>query len=225
MVWSHVLHCGSSQDLYKVCSNWFFPWLAWPLLAPGRKQTPPIGFHLLPGSRDQHWHSCTRAGKLDHQAGMNGAVLTGLLIAAGSFHSRPDRQSLQPKVGSSSHHRALPPPAAWPCCGPVPSKGLLVLCPVIVSALCLLARVSQCNSNTVFLWSLHSLFWRNSTRSSHFFGFCIFVLIVWMCPTPYLMISNTFNKQNLKIILIIQTGDWKFASGDYISPVSRQKAT
>ena len=27
------------------------------------------------------------------------------------------------------------------------------------------------------------------------------------------------------IILIIQTGDWKFASGNYISPVSRQKAT
>ena len=46
-----------------------------------------------------------------------------------------------------------------------------------------------------------------------------------MCPTPYQTISKTFNKRNPNIILIIQTGDLKFASGDYISPVSRQKAT
>ena len=38
--------------------------------------------------------------------------------------------------------------------------------------------------------------------------------------------DNTFNKRNLNIILIyIQTGDLKFASGDYISSVSHQKAT
>ena len=46
-----------------------------------------------------------------------------------------------------------------------------------------------------------------------------------MCPKPYQTISNTFNKRNPNIILIIQTGDLKFASGDYISSVSRQKAT
>ena len=45
-----------------------------------------------------------------------------------------------------------------------------------------------------------------------------------MCPTSYRVISNTLNKQNLNIILIIQTGNLKFASGDYISPVGRQKA-
>ena len=46
-----------------------------------------------------------------------------------------------------------------------------------------------------------------------------------MCPTPYQTISKTFNKRNPYIVLIIQTGDLKFASGDYISPISRQKAT
>ena len=46
-----------------------------------------------------------------------------------------------------------------------------------------------------------------------------------MFPTPYQMISKTFNKRNPNIISIIQTGDLKFTSGDYISPVSRQKAT
>ena len=38
-----------------------------------------------------------------------------------------------------------------------------------------------------------------------------------MCPTPYRMISNSFNKRNPNINLIIQTGDLKFASGDYIN--------
>ena len=46
-----------------------------------------------------------------------------------------------------------------------------------------------------------------------------------MCPTPYQTISKTFNKRNPNVISIIQTGDWKFASGDYISPVTRQKAS
>ena len=44
------------------------------------------------------------------------------------------------------------------------------------------------------------------------FCVCIFVL-VRTCPMPYLMISNTFNKENRNIILIIQTGHLKFASG------------
>ena len=43
-----------------------------------------------------------------------------------------------------------------------------------------------------------------------------------MCPTPYLTISKT--EPNI-ISINIQTGDLKFASGDFISPVSRQKAT
>ena len=46
-----------------------------------------------------------------------------------------------------------------------------------------------------------------------------------MCPTPYQTISKTFNKRNPNIISIIQTGDLKLASGDYISPVSCQKVT
>ena len=38
--------------------------------------------------------------------------------------------------------------------------------------------------------------------------------------------DDTFNKRNPNIILIyIQTGNLKFASGDHISSVSRQKAT
>ena len=39
-----------------------------------------------------------------------------------------------------------------------------------------------------------------------------------MCSTPYWTISDTFNKRNLNIISIIQTGELKFASVDYISP-------
>ena len=41
-----------------------------------------------------------------------------------------------------------------------------------------------------------------------------------MCPMPYQTISKTFNKRNPNIISItgIQTGDLKFASGNYISP-------
>ena len=49
-----------------------------------------------------------------------------------------------------------------------------------------------------------------------------------MYPKPYqtTLSTNTFSKRNPNIILIyIQTGDLKFASGDYISSVSRQKAT
>ena len=47
-----------------------------------------------------------------------------------------------------------------------------------------------------------------------FLCFRIFVLIVWMCPMPYRPISNTFNKRNPNIILITQTGNLKFASGN-----------
>ena len=36
---------------------------------------------------------------------------------------------------------------------------------------------------------------------------------------------KNFQHRNPNIISIIQTGDLKFASGDHISPVSRQKAT
>ena len=46
-----------------------------------------------------------------------------------------------------------------------------------------------------------------------------------MCPTPYQTISKTFNKRNPNITSITQTGDLKFVSGDYISPVNRQKVT
>ena len=46
-----------------------------------------------------------------------------------------------------------------------------------------------------------------------------------MFPMPYQTIPKTFNKRNPNIISIIQTGDLKFASGDYISPVSHQKVT
>ena len=42
------------------------------------------------------------------------------------------------------------------------------------------------------------------------FSYFQFVLIVWMCPTPYQMIWNTFNKRNPNIILIIQTGDLRY---------------
>lgn len=39
-----------------------------------------------------------------------------------------------------------------------------------------------------------------------------------MSPTPCQTI-NTFNKQKPNIILIRQTGDLKFACGNYISPI------
>ena len=87
-----------------------------------------------------------------------------------------------------------------------------------------LAPVSYKDSGLKLLFTVQ-VWARLFCRSMYFFCFCIFVLIVRMCPTPYWTISNTFNKQNPNIISIIQTGDLKFASGDYISPVGRQKAT
>ena len=49
---------------------------------------------------------------------------------------------------------------------------------------------------------------------------------MYLKPYQTTLYTNTFNKQNPNIILIyIQTRDLKFASGDYISSVSQQKAT
>ena len=87
-----------------------------------------------------------------------------------------------------------------------------------------LAPVSYKNSGLKLLFTFQ-VWARLFCRSMYFFCFRIFVLIVWMCPTPYWTISNTFVKRNSNIILIIQTGNLKFASGNYISPVGRQKAT
>ena len=51
-------------------------------------------------------------------------------------------------------------------------------------------------------------------RSMHFFVFAFtYLLYPWMCPMPYQTKLNTFNKRNPNI-LIIQTGNLKFASGD-----------
>ena len=69
-------------------------------------------------------------------------------------------------------------------------------------------------------WKLYLLF----KFGQDYFVFRIVILIVGMCPTSYQMILNTYNKQNPNI-LIIQTGNLKFAAGDYISPVGRQKVT